>query len=122
MTSAPPPPDPNPGFATVYGSQVWGASSTTNIRKLEVSQNKQLMHALVNAPWYVRRQVIHDDLKTDPISELIKKTSIRFFDKSSEIRNELLQRSTSIQLSPVRGNVHELRWSLIISPPSEDEG
>ncbi|GBM11975.1 hypothetical protein AVEN_209659-1 [Araneus ventricosus] len=49
------------------------------------------MH-VVNAPWYARRKVIHGDLKIDPISEFIKKTCIRVFDKLPEIRNELLQR------------------------------
>ncbi|GBM18639.1 hypothetical protein AVEN_164761-1 [Araneus ventricosus] len=48
------------------------------------------MHAV--APWYVRRKVIHYDLKIDPIAESIKKTSIRFFDKLPQIRIELLQR------------------------------
>ncbi|GBM03549.1 hypothetical protein AVEN_95434-1 [Araneus ventricosus] len=63
-----------------------------NIKKLQVFQNKQLMH-VVNAPWYVRRKAIHDDLKIDPISEFIlKNTSTRFYNKIPQIRNELLQR------------------------------
>ncbi|GBM81695.1 hypothetical protein AVEN_92822-1 [Araneus ventricosus] len=74
----------------MYGSQVWGSTSLMNIKKLQVFQNKQLMH-IVNAPWYVRRKVIHDDLKIEPISEFIKKTSTRFFNKIPHIRNELLQ-------------------------------
>ncbi|GBM54580.1 hypothetical protein AVEN_238586-1 [Araneus ventricosus] len=49
------------------------------------------MH-VVNAPWYVRRKVIHDDLKIDPISDFIKKSSSKFFNKIPQIRNELLQR------------------------------
>ncbi|GBM56207.1 hypothetical protein AVEN_47271-1 [Araneus ventricosus] len=73
------------------GSHVWGATPTTNIRKLQVFQNKQLMH-IFKAPWYVRRKVIHNDLKIDLISEFIKKTSIGFFDKLPQIRSELLQR------------------------------
>ncbi|GBM01036.1 hypothetical protein AVEN_55542-1 [Araneus ventricosus] len=74
----------------MYGSQVWGSTSQTNIKKLQVFQNQQLMH-VVNAPWYVRREVLHDDLKIDPISEFIKKTSTRFFNKIPQIRNELLR-------------------------------
>ncbi|GBN55988.1 RNA-directed DNA polymerase from mobile element jockey [Araneus ventricosus] len=74
----------------MYGSQVWGSTSLMNIKKLQVFQNKQLMH-IVNAPWYVRRKVIHDDLKIEPISEFIKKTSTRFFNKIPQISNELLQ-------------------------------
>ncbi|GBO28568.1 hypothetical protein AVEN_203288-1 [Araneus ventricosus] len=77
--------------AMMCGSQVWGATSTTNIRRLQVFQNKQLMH-VVNAPWYVRRKVIHDDLKIDPISDFIKKSSTKFFNKIPQIRNESLQR------------------------------
>ncbi|GBL67012.1 hypothetical protein AVEN_109443-1 [Araneus ventricosus] len=71
----------------MYGSQVWGATSTTNIRRLQVFQNKQVMH-VVNAPWYVRRKVIHDDLKIDPISD------------EFPIRNELLQRPTYDPANP----------------------
>ncbi|GBO05755.1 hypothetical protein AVEN_231432-2 [Araneus ventricosus] len=74
----------------MYGSQVWGSTSLMNIKKLQVFQNKQLMH-IVNAPWYVRRKVIHDDLKIEPISEFIKKTSTLFFNKIPQISNELLQ-------------------------------
>ncbi|GBM16645.1 RNA-directed DNA polymerase from mobile element jockey [Araneus ventricosus] len=74
----------------MYGSQVWGSTSLMNIKKVQVFQNKQLMH-IVNAPWYVRRKAIHDDLKIEPISEFIKKTSTRFFNKIPQIRNELLQ-------------------------------
>ncbi|GBN68187.1 hypothetical protein AVEN_251326-1 [Araneus ventricosus] len=74
-----------------YGSQVWGATSTTNIRRLQIFQNKQLMH-VVNAPWYVRHKVIHDDLKIDLISDFVKKSSSKFSDKIPQIRNELLQR------------------------------
>ncbi|GBN51430.1 hypothetical protein AVEN_267868-1 [Araneus ventricosus] len=87
----------------MYGSEVWDATSTTHIRRLLVFQNKQLMH-VVNAPWYVRRKVIHDDLKIDPISEFIKKTYLKFFDKLPQIRNELLLRPTydpAIQLLPI---------------------
>ncbi|GBN97725.1 hypothetical protein AVEN_123708-1 [Araneus ventricosus] len=90
----------------MYGSQVWGATSTTNIRRLQVFQNKQLMH-VVNAPWYVRRKVIHDDLKIDPISDFIKKSSSKFFNKTPQIRNEF--DLPTILPSPVPGNALELR-------------
>ncbi|GBN86072.1 hypothetical protein AVEN_202750-1 [Araneus ventricosus] len=92
--------------------------STTNIRRLQVFQNKQFMH-VINAPWYVRRKVIHDDLTIDPISEFIKKTSIRFFDKLPRFIMSCYKDLPTTQLSPVRGNVQELRWMLssIISLP-----
>ncbi|GBM84683.1 hypothetical protein AVEN_49836-1 [Araneus ventricosus] len=48
------------------------------------------MH-VVNVPWYVRHKVIHDDLKIDPISDIIKKSS-KFFNKIPQNRKDLLQR------------------------------
>ncbi|GBN11514.1 hypothetical protein AVEN_194009-1 [Araneus ventricosus] len=105
----------------MYGSQVWGSTSLMNIKKLQVFQNKQLMH-IVNAPWYVRRKVIHDDLKIEPISEFIKKTSTRFFNKIPQIGNELLQTQAYDPAPPVQGNVLELLWmrSLLTCHKSKD--
>ncbi|GBN61159.1 hypothetical protein AVEN_122802-1 [Araneus ventricosus] len=107
----------------MYGSLVWGPTSTTNIRKLQVFQNKQLMH-IVKAPWYVRRKVIHDDLKIYPISELSRKPRLDSSIKYPRFVTSCYKDLHTIQLSPVRGNVQEQRWmlSFIISLPSKDEG
>ncbi|GBN18844.1 hypothetical protein AVEN_73222-1 [Araneus ventricosus] len=76
----------------MYGSQVWGSTSQMN-KKIASFTNK-LVHIVV-APWYVRHKVLHEDLKIDPISEFIERTSTSFFNKIHQICNELLQRPAS---------------------------
>ncbi|GBO26726.1 hypothetical protein AVEN_127691-1 [Araneus ventricosus] len=71
----------------MYSSQIRGSTSQTNIKKLQV-----FLTNVVNASWFVRRKVLHGDLKIDPVLEFIKKNYTRFFNKILQIRNELLQR------------------------------
>ncbi|GBM21782.1 hypothetical protein AVEN_29227-1 [Araneus ventricosus] len=66
----------------MYGSPIWESMSTVNIRRLQLFQNKRLMH-VVNALWHARRKVIHKDLKTEPVSEFIKRASIKMFRKNT---------------------------------------
>ncbi|GBM09562.1 hypothetical protein AVEN_29417-1 [Araneus ventricosus] len=73
----------------LYGSPIWGITSIKTLRKLQVFQNQQLMR-IVDAPWYVRRKVIRNDLKIDPVLHFIKIISKRFFEKLPQILNELL--------------------------------
>ncbi|GBM33274.1 hypothetical protein AVEN_101615-1 [Araneus ventricosus] len=46
---------------------------------------------IVDAPWYVRRKVIHNDLKTDTVLDFMKIISKKLFEKLPQISNELLQ-------------------------------
>ncbi|GBN59456.1 hypothetical protein AVEN_88770-1 [Araneus ventricosus] len=46
---------------------------------------------IVNASWYVRRKVIHNDLKIDSVLNFMKIISKRVFEKLSQISNELLE-------------------------------
>jgi hypothetical protein len=46
-----------------YGIQLWGTASTSNIEILERFQSKAL-RIIVNAPWYVPNNHIHQDLQT----------------------------------------------------------
>ncbi|GFW53014.1 RNA-directed DNA polymerase from mobile element jockey [Trichonephila clavipes] len=50
-----------------YGSPVWGAAAATHMKKIQVIQNK-ILRVMTNAPWYVRNDVIHNDLHMEPIS------------------------------------------------------
>ncbi|GFX14183.1 RNA-directed DNA polymerase from mobile element jockey [Trichonephila clavipes] len=50
-----------------YGSPVWGAAATTHMKKIQVIQNK-ILRVMTNAPWYVRNDVIHNDLHMEPIT------------------------------------------------------
>ncbi|GBL92462.1 hypothetical protein AVEN_174737-1 [Araneus ventricosus] len=73
----------------LYGSPIWGTTSIRNLRKLQVFQNQQLKR-IVNAPWYVRRKLIHQDLKIHPVLDFMKIISKKFFEKLPQIPNVLL--------------------------------
>ncbi|GBN36014.1 RNA-directed DNA polymerase from mobile element jockey, partial [Araneus ventricosus] len=74
----------------LYGSPIWGTTSIRSLKKLQVFQNKQLVR-IVDAPWYVRRKLIHQDLKIDPVLDFMKIISKKFFEKLQQIPNALLQ-------------------------------
>ncbi|GBL93978.1 hypothetical protein AVEN_76699-1 [Araneus ventricosus] len=46
---------------------------------------------IVNAPWYVSRKLIHQDLEIDPALDFMKIISKKFFEKLPQIPNALLQ-------------------------------
>jgi hypothetical protein len=47
----------------IYGIQLWGTASTSNIKILERFQSKALL-VIVDAPWYMPNTVIQRDLET----------------------------------------------------------
>jgi hypothetical protein len=66
-----------------YGCTVWGATSKTNIRKLQIFQSK-VLRIIVKAPWFVRNVQIHQELAILTVEEFIKKTSTKFFKNINE--------------------------------------
>ena len=54
----------------VYGAQLWGCASKTNILKIQKFQNKVLRCA-VNAPRYMRMDRLHRDLNILSVEEVI---------------------------------------------------
>lgn len=66
-----------------YACSVWGASSKTQINKLQVLQNKVLRMA-VHAPWFIRNSQIHEELEFPTIVQFIKKLSKKFFSELNE--------------------------------------
>lgn len=61
----------------LYGCEVWGNTSSTNIRKLQTFQNKVLRIA-VNAPWFIRNNQLHNELLVPPVYSFIKKITKNF--------------------------------------------
>lgn len=53
----------------LYGIQLWGCSKDSNVKDIQLFQNKVLRN-IVNAQWYVRNKDIHRDLKMDSVSEV----------------------------------------------------
>jgi hypothetical protein len=60
----------------IYGIQLWGTASTSNIEILERLQSKALL-MIVDAPWYVPNTVIRRDLQTPTVKEEVKEGNRR---------------------------------------------
>lgn len=58
----------------MYGIQLWGCASKSNINKIQMSQNK-ILRELLNAPWYIRNRDIHKDLEMPTVRDEIKKAA-----------------------------------------------
>ncbi|GFT18704.1 probable RNA-directed DNA polymerase from transposon X-element [Trichonephila clavipes] len=73
-----------------YGSQIWGSAGMCHLKKLHTLTNS-FLRQIVNAPWFVRNEVIYRDLKIKPFLPHIKDLSKRFFDKLPSVPNELIR-------------------------------
>ncbi|GFU52005.1 RNA-directed DNA polymerase from mobile element jockey [Trichonephila clavipes] len=72
-----------------FGSQIWGSDGMCHLKKLHTLTNS-FLRQIVNAPWFVRNEVIYRDLKIKPFLPHIKDLSKRFFDKLPNVPNELI--------------------------------
>jgi hypothetical protein len=55
----------------LYGCQLWGTASISNIERIERFQSK-ILRIIVNAPWFVPNWVIQQDLQISSVKEEIK--------------------------------------------------
>lgn len=55
-----------------YGIQLWGCTKQSNTQIIQRFQNK-VLRDIVNAPWYVRNDDIHRDLKVDVVAKVVRK-------------------------------------------------
>ncbi|GFV43650.1 RNA-directed DNA polymerase from mobile element jockey [Trichonephila clavipes] len=76
-----------------YGSPVWGAAATTHMKKIHVIQNK-ILRVMTNAPWYVRNDVIHNDLHMERITNYITKLSRNVFKSIESHDNPIIKAQT----------------------------
>ena len=58
----------------IYGIQLWGTASNSNIEILQRFQSKTL-RSLIDAPWYVTNETTYRDLKIPTVKEEISKFS-----------------------------------------------
>jgi hypothetical protein len=54
----------------VYGVEIWGCASKTNISIIQRSQSK-ILRMITNAPWYVSNITLHEDLKVPIVKDVI---------------------------------------------------
>ena len=55
-----------------YGIQLWGCTKKSNIKIIQTFQNK-VLRCIVKAPWYIRNEDIHRDLKVPMVEDEIKR-------------------------------------------------
>ena len=80
--------------------QLWGCTKKTNIKIIQTFQNK-VLRSIVNAPWYVKNEDIHKDLKVPTVSEEIKR-----FAKKHEAR---LHKHVSVEVLQLLDNSEPVR-------------
>lgn len=64
----------------LYGIQLWGSASSSNIEKLQRRQSK-ILRIITCAPWFIRNRNIHKDLNVPLVREEIKNTCTRYVTK-----------------------------------------
>lgn len=55
-----------------YGIQLWGCTKKSNIEIIQRFQNK-VLRGIVNAPWYIRNDDLHRDLRIEFVNKVIQK-------------------------------------------------
>lgn len=71
-----------------YGIELWGTASSTNIKRLERSENKIIRH-IIYAPFYVRNSTFRRDFKIPSVVEEIKNSSSKHSSKLNDHENHL---------------------------------
>ncbi|GFS71712.1 RNA-directed DNA polymerase from mobile element jockey [Trichonephila clavipes] len=101
-----------------YGSPVWGAAAATHMKKIQVIQNK-ILRVMTNAPWYIRNDVIHNDLHMEPISNYITKLSRNIL-KSMESHDNPIIKAQTLFTYPhpkIKYAYSSTKWRNPLRPP-----
>jgi hypothetical protein len=72
-----------------YGIELWGTTSNSNIKILELFQSK-VLQLIVNAPWYMPNSIIRKDLSLPSVKEEISRFSSHYNVRISVHPNELI--------------------------------
>ena len=72
----------------MYGIQLWGSASDSNIEIIQRFQSKTL-RMIVNAPWFVQNAEIHKDTKMKTVKEEIENARARYKDRLKNHPNQL---------------------------------
>jgi hypothetical protein len=74
----------------LYASEIWLTTSQTNIKKIEQFQAK-VLRKITNLPYFVRNNIIRNDLNLNTINEYILKMAKRFYNKPNNDNNSTLK-------------------------------
>lgn len=78
----------------MYGIQMWGSASNSNISMLQRMQNI-ILRSLSNAPWFMTNTEIHQQLKINTVKEEIHHTTQRYRRRLEKHSNELAEKLTT---------------------------
>ncbi|GBO07200.1 RNA-directed DNA polymerase from mobile element jockey [Araneus ventricosus] len=101
-----------------YSAPIWCITAKTHRRKIQILQNK-ILRIMTNAPWFVRNDVIHKDLKIELIEDHVKNLSRKFFSQLQDHKNPLI--NGQVEYAHTNGKYpypySTTKWSLPIKPP-----
>ncbi|KAJ4436653.1 hypothetical protein ANN_16784 [Periplaneta americana] len=60
------------------GCSIWGSASASQIRRIQVMQNRYL-GLMSGAPWYISNKNLHDDLCIPEVMEVLRQSYIRLY-------------------------------------------
>ena len=73
-----------------YGIQLWGCTKKTNVKIIQTFQNK-VLRCIVDAPYYIRNDNLHRDLKMETVDDEIKKIATKHAQKLRDHENIQIQ-------------------------------
>ena len=82
-----------------YGVQIWGSAKKSNIKKIQIFQNKTL-RLITKAPFYVSNQTLHTDLRLQTVLETAASSYKRFHNSLLNHPNTLAKNLSN----PIPGN------------------
>ncbi|KFM64063.1 putative RNA-directed DNA polymerase from transposon BS, partial [Stegodyphus mimosarum] len=99
-----------------YAAPAWATATEKDIEKLQKVQNKFLRFS-TNAHYYVRNEVLHKDMKTEPLNQFIRKINASFFKEDSQPMISQLPAhvTTGHAPSPLAPALLDSRFGLILS-------
>lgn len=95
-----------------YGIQLWGSASNSNIEILQRFQSK-VLRKILNAPWYVTNNTIHNDTQMPTLKEEITRFSTKYHQKLENHTNFL-----ALNLLDNSQHVYRLSRNSILHLPS----
>ncbi|GBN84141.1 putative RNA-directed DNA polymerase from transposon BS [Araneus ventricosus] len=101
-----------------YASQIWVFDAKTHLKKVQIMQNK-ILRIMTNAPWYIRNDVIHKDLKLESTENHIQVITRKFVQEITRNNNPTILE----QLNFINNNgkypfpYATTKWTLPIKPP-----
>jgi len=92
-----------------YGLELWGSAKASNIKKIQSVQS-QILRAIVNAPWYISNDTLHNDLNIPYVADLARTKYQSFHSKLSSHPNPLVQSLSSMTLPQNPPRRLKRRW------------